>query len=450
MYSAPLMGFIDNNCHIFDDEEENKLEFTDVHNKFKALVDDLITGFIADLGVEDKVFMDAVTSKASSKLNSFVLTSILTVDDFVQFKAMMVKRNTDLTAEVLEMHAKAQNAAAGNSANSEGTANSENNENDSELEEALRLSREQFEIEKSRADMFHPPETSEEEALSRALTESLKETASLDRERAELEQAIALSLALQQEQERLLKEVEAGEFTPPSPMPPPAAAAAPAAPKPLPKPLPNIAPVAAAAVPPPPAPVASIPAPVASIPPVSPASNGGGMSSTMSMSGSIRAGSSAGYSSSSSSASFDPNEIRKAAQAAADTQRALVAKRDQLSSTSQNVKKVGLGDVSQAELQRRSEYLKQQREILVAKKAEQRKAEMEAYKAAQTPMAKRGPLNEVPAELMGSAASPEAPIKDIGAEEDARARLRQDLARHMKQQLMTKQMEKMTNFDARR
>ena len=174
------------------------------------------------------------------------------------------------------------------------------------------------------------------------------------------------------------------------------------------------------------------------------------MSSTMSMSGSIRAGSSAGYSSSSSSASFDPNEIRKAAQAAADTQRALVAKRDQLSSTSQNVKKVGLGDVSQAELQRRSEYLKQQREILVAKKAEQRKAEMEAYKAAQTPMAKRGPLNEVPAELMGSAASPEAAIKDIGAEEDARARLRQDLARHMKQQLMAKQMEKMTNFDARR
>ena len=34
-------------------------------------------------------------------LNNFVLASILTVDDFVQFKAMMVKRNMDLTQEVL-------------------------------------------------------------------------------------------------------------------------------------------------------------------------------------------------------------------------------------------------------------------------------------------------------------------------------------------------------------
>lgn len=33
-------------------------------------------------------------------LNNFVLASILTVDDFVQFKAMMVKRNMDLTQEV--------------------------------------------------------------------------------------------------------------------------------------------------------------------------------------------------------------------------------------------------------------------------------------------------------------------------------------------------------------
>jgi hypothetical protein len=34
------------------------------------------------------------------ELNNFVLASILTVDDFMQFKNMMVKRNTDLTQEV--------------------------------------------------------------------------------------------------------------------------------------------------------------------------------------------------------------------------------------------------------------------------------------------------------------------------------------------------------------
>ena len=152
LYSGPLMSFIDANCEVFDGEEENKLEYTEVHGKFKALVDDLITGFIAELGVEDKVFMEAVTSQGSNKLNSFVLTSILTVDDFVQFKAMMVKRNTDLTAEVLEMHAKAKGESAADNAaaaSSEADAGAE----DAELTEALRLSREQFELEKTRTQV---------------------------------------------------------------------------------------------------------------------------------------------------------------------------------------------------------------------------------------------------------------------------------------------------------
>ena len=35
LYSTPLMSFIDNKCHIFDTEEECKLEYTNVHEEFK-------------------------------------------------------------------------------------------------------------------------------------------------------------------------------------------------------------------------------------------------------------------------------------------------------------------------------------------------------------------------------------------------------------------------------
>ena len=166
----------------------------------------------------------------------------------------------------------------------------------------------------------------------------------------------------------------------------------------------------------------------------------------MSMSGSIRAGSSAGYSSGGSS-TFDPMAIRQAAAAAADTQRALVAKRDAIEARSAESKKLGLSEVSQAELQRRSDYLKQQREILVAKKQAQRKAEMEEYKASQPPQRKAA--GAVPTELRGAAGDPEASAKDLEAEDDARAHLRKELARHMKQQLMAKQMNSFAGFDAR-
>ena len=69
--------------------------------QFTDLVDRLLTDFLLELGVSSEDFFDLV-SKASDtdQLSSFVVQTILTVDDFLLFKAMMVKRNTDLTNQV--------------------------------------------------------------------------------------------------------------------------------------------------------------------------------------------------------------------------------------------------------------------------------------------------------------------------------------------------------------
>ena len=105
MYTTPLMGFIDAKCLVFDDEEENKLEFTIIHNEFKALVENLLSDFLVELGVTPEGFVDVVSRANGEKaLGEFVASSILTVDDYFQFKAMMVRRNLDLTEEVLEAH----------------------------------------------------------------------------------------------------------------------------------------------------------------------------------------------------------------------------------------------------------------------------------------------------------------------------------------------------------
>lgn len=45
------MSFLDEYCIVFDNEEENKLEYTKIHGDFKKLVEELIGELIAELGV---------------------------------------------------------------------------------------------------------------------------------------------------------------------------------------------------------------------------------------------------------------------------------------------------------------------------------------------------------------------------------------------------------------
>jgi len=45
------MSYLDEHCIIFDNEEENKLEYTEKHKNFKLLVEELIGCLLAELGV---------------------------------------------------------------------------------------------------------------------------------------------------------------------------------------------------------------------------------------------------------------------------------------------------------------------------------------------------------------------------------------------------------------
>eukprot|EP00240_Pyramimonas_obovata_P016432 CAMPEP_0118952146 /NCGR_PEP_ID=MMETSP1169-20130426/54352_1 /TAXON_ID=36882 /ORGANISM="Pyramimonas obovata, Strain CCMP722" /LENGTH=264 /DNA_ID=CAMNT_0006899325 /DNA_START=58 /DNA_END=849 /DNA_ORIENTATION=+ len=216
MYSTPLMGFIDEQCVIFDTEEENKLEYTTIHENFKKLVDTLITDYLMELGIPEQKFSEVIATSVHKELNNFVLASILTVDDFMQFKAMMVKRNVDLTHEVLNAHAEAAERSASLGA-VEAPPQPEDadydDEEDGELQEVLRLSKEQFALESTRIIVpDNVPEGAEaDDEMAQVMKMSMmdQKAMELDQERAELEQAIQLSLSLEQESQRLIREEKA-------------------------------------------------------------------------------------------------------------------------------------------------------------------------------------------------------------------------------------------------
>ena len=152
------MSFIDEHCLVFDLEEENKFEYTALHIEFMNLVDKLLCELLEDLGVKPEKLVAVLSSDMSQdQISSFVLTSILSVEDFLQFKAMMVKRNVELTNQVIESLIEKKEQEAAKAAEEKERKDkeeteqilAENGDVDEETLLVLKLSKQQFELEDS-------------------------------------------------------------------------------------------------------------------------------------------------------------------------------------------------------------------------------------------------------------------------------------------------------------
>jgi hypothetical protein len=191
-WTVPLNSFIDENCIIFDNEDENKFIHTDCHERFKSLIEDLLTKNLHEIGVSDEEFVSACSRGQSSshELNKLIFGQILAVDDFLTFKKMMYKRNMELEVEAMK--------------SIEDFHPSNEEEAELQLELALALST------GDQANMRKGKKLENEEEVQAALRASIVEQerlqAEFKREQAELEHAIALSLALEAERLRQTEE----------------------------------------------------------------------------------------------------------------------------------------------------------------------------------------------------------------------------------------------------
>ncbi len=102
-WSVPVMEFIDQNCTVFDTEEENKFEYTTIHAEFCERINALLEGFLSDMGIAPEEFVKVCQGDSVGALNNFVFNQILAVDDFLSFKKMMVKRNCELNVQAMSM-----------------------------------------------------------------------------------------------------------------------------------------------------------------------------------------------------------------------------------------------------------------------------------------------------------------------------------------------------------
>jgi hypothetical protein len=196
-WEVPVMSFIDETCAIFDSEEENKLAHMDAHLDFKSLVENLLTQHLAEVGIAPDHFYEACERAYKRKQNgdfaTRIIEQLIACDDFLTFKAIMFKRNKELEIEALTALAGegAEEAASADPESKYGGADRDDGEDEDGSGEE------------------HEGGLSGEGELH-AETERLKELTLLEKEQADLETAIALSLQIEEERLRQLS-LESGE-----------------------------------------------------------------------------------------------------------------------------------------------------------------------------------------------------------------------------------------------
>ncbi|XP_053188719.1 cilia- and flagella-associated protein 36 [Scomber japonicus] len=100
----PVTDFLENKCTVFDDEDENKLSYTEIHQQYKRLVEKLLENYMQEVGINEQQFLDACSSPfAKSKTLQTVFQPVLATDDFQMFRSLMVQKNMELQLQALRV-----------------------------------------------------------------------------------------------------------------------------------------------------------------------------------------------------------------------------------------------------------------------------------------------------------------------------------------------------------
>lgn len=207
-WSTPIDNFVDEHCYIFTNDEEMVVEMTEVHIAFRKLMDELLTTYMQEIGVEletaicalrDSTQSGGVTEEPARQFLNYIFYA----DDFRSFHKMMVKRNIEL--DILTSRALRRLEQGGSSENT-------SLENTMEEDDALRLAIEaSLEDEKTAHRLLELEDIQIQEALalSIAAEEDRVRRAGRAMEEAGAQQTKTQNLSLlEEEKERVIQKLE--------------------------------------------------------------------------------------------------------------------------------------------------------------------------------------------------------------------------------------------------
>jgi hypothetical protein len=106
-FRNPIKNFIDENCESFIGEEENSLEQGALHKKFINLVETLLETSIKEFGITDQMFCLAAKKGLEDPKGKKYFEQLIAFTNYMYFKNLLTKRNLHLEELALkEMQSK--------------------------------------------------------------------------------------------------------------------------------------------------------------------------------------------------------------------------------------------------------------------------------------------------------------------------------------------------------
>ena len=203
-FDSAVMDFVDEKCFEFEDTEENKLIYTEIHKEFCTFVETLIDTNLCEVGITTEIFLESCDKARNARdINSTVFERLIAMDDFQTFKKIMTKRNTLLQMEAIKSFRIINGTKIHFTSSDSGKVDDSREEMYEDLPDPdeLRL------LKDSNFD-WDAFENLEEEDIQDFLFQSLMEMELIHRqeelEHAELERALNLSLTIEEERIRSL------------------------------------------------------------------------------------------------------------------------------------------------------------------------------------------------------------------------------------------------------
>lgn len=186
-FRTPIKDFVDENCNTFFSEGENSFQQSALHNEFKLLIENLLEKMLEEVGASQEQFLLAARKGLENGEDQKYFEQLIACDNYLYFKNMMIKRNLQLEEQAFQLMKGGNtvidkpNAKVTNPTEKKETPVASNKEKKSSLVKNVNSTpKEQFELD---------PEWQELKKL---------------REKAEMDCAIQMSLALEEEKKRLM------------------------------------------------------------------------------------------------------------------------------------------------------------------------------------------------------------------------------------------------------
>ncbi|CAH3043465.1 unnamed protein product [Porites evermanni] len=411
IWNFPVRTFIEHNSLVFDPDGENHEEYKKIHKSYKDMVDKLLASFLKDVGITAEQFMNACKegsgSPQFSRMHRDVFDQLWAAEDYEVFKQLMIQKNIELQLQALQIIQHIHNVpmpmpmpgpvpTPPSAASTPGSPPAPIIDEDAIMQEVLRRSKEEYESQKSGKGKAEQ-EFEKTLAESKEESERLKEIAKKEHE--ELEKALQISLEAQKQQaaeaEKLRDEVKQSTVQP-SAKPPDveskqAAKTSTVESKPVPKPSPSSTKSPAQDT-------KRLEKPqTTGLPPLS-------------------------------------GKPKKAADTPADAAAGWLqsAKEDAASSTAKPVQKQ---EITPEEMKRRSEYLKQQRDKLLALKRQEREKSLTKYTEQES---KARPMSAHTARRVTAGEQVDSPPSKSSQEDANKLAMRRALADCLKREVIDK------------